>query len=119
MSWALAHHCLSVPLRYDFVPPVKYNYLKADEAEERFERRNKTLNLFSVMLSKKLRDQEGEEGEGGVGEGGEGSSGGGGGRSKKLEEDVGLVSVLLEEDKLFYKGDVPSSPSTYTHTHSS
>ena len=46
------------PHRYDFVPPVKYNYLDADEAEERFENRNKTLNLFSIMVSKKLKNSE-------------------------------------------------------------
>ena len=85
--------------RYDFVPPVKYNYLNADEAEERFERRNKTLNLFSVMLSKKLRGAEGEEEEGG----GEGAEGGGAGRAatggsskgKGKAQDLGLVGVAM------------------------
>jgi len=53
--------------RYDFVPPVKYNFLDADEAEERFEQRNKTLNYFSIMLSKKMKDsEEGEEDEHGA-----------------------------------------------------
>ena len=78
--------------RYDFVPPVKYNYLKEEEAEERFERRNKTLNYFSIMLSKKLKD--GEEGEGGgMLETGEGSSGV---KSKKktMDADLGLVRYL-------------------------
>ena len=54
---------LNSTIRYDFVPPVKYNYLDADEAEERFERRDKTLNYFSIMLSKKLKGHQ-EEGEG-------------------------------------------------------
>ena len=54
------------PFRYDFVPPVKYDYLNADEAEKKFEQRHKTLNYFSVMLSRKLReDEEGEGGESG------------------------------------------------------
>jgi transcription initiation factor TFIIF subunit alpha len=49
------------------VPPVKYNFIDADEAEERFEKRNKTLNYFSVMLSRRLKDsEEGEEGVAGV-----------------------------------------------------
>ena len=45
--------------RYDFVPPVKYNYLNDEEAEERFEKRNKTLNYFSIMVSKRIRESEG------------------------------------------------------------
>ena len=49
------------------MPPVKYNFLDADEAEERFEKRNKTLNYFSIMLSKKLKDGEEGEVEGGAG----------------------------------------------------
>ena len=62
-----AHACVSTRAcncRYDFVPPVKYNFLDADEAEERFEQRNKTLNYFSIMLSKKLKDSEEGEVEG-------------------------------------------------------
>ncbi len=47
------------------MPPVKYNFLDADEAEEKFEQRNKTLNYFSIMLSKKLKTPEDRE-EGGV-----------------------------------------------------
>lgn len=51
------------------MPPVKYNFLDADEAEERFEKRNKTLNYFSIMLSKKLKNsEEGEEGVAGLGD---------------------------------------------------
>lgn len=46
--------------RYDFNPPIKYNFLNEEEAEAQFEKRNKTLNYFSVMVSKRLRDQEGE-----------------------------------------------------------
>ena len=62
--------CPSSLFRYDFVPPVKYDYLNADEAEKRFEQRHKTLNYFSVMLSRKLREEEGgEKGEGGEGAG--------------------------------------------------
>lgn len=72
--------------RYDFVPPVKYNFLDADEAEERFEQRNKTLNYFSIMLSKKLKDTEvdGEEGLG-VSEGKEARA------KDKKKVDSGLV----------------------------
>ena len=46
--------------RYDFAPPVKYKYLNDEEAEAQFERRNKTLNFFSVMVNKRIKDKEGE-----------------------------------------------------------
>ncbi len=78
--------------RYDFVPPVKYNYLDADEAEERFEKRNKTLNYFSIMLSKKLKASvEGEEGgAGGSGEGGKDIKV----KERKKAADSGLVCCI-------------------------
>ena len=41
------------------MPPVKYNYLKDEEAEARFEKRNKTLNYFSIMVSKRIKESEG------------------------------------------------------------
>lgn len=72
---------------------MKYNYLD-DEAEERFERRDKTLNYFSIMLSKRLKGEEGE----GLGVEGVGlDKGPGMKKSKKLrrktrEEEDGLVS---------------------------
>ena len=55
--------CLSILYRYDFVPPIKYNYLKDDEAEERFEKRHKTLNYFSIMVSKRIKEKEGDNDE--------------------------------------------------------
>ena len=73
--------------RYDFVPPVKYNYLDADEAEERFEQRNKTLNYFSIMLSKKLKDSE----EGGEDEYGASDSKEPRAKERKKTADTGLV----------------------------
>ena len=85
---------------------MKYNYLNADEAEERFERRNKTLNLFSIMLSKKLRGAEGEEEEGG-GEGAEASgsgrvAAGGTSKGKGKAQDLGLVSVAIVMQERVY-----------------
>lgn len=50
---------ISFLIRYDFVPPVKYNYLNDEEAEERFEKRNKTLNYFSIMVSKRIKENDG------------------------------------------------------------
>ena len=63
---ALNHHSYLLTWfihRYDFVPPVQYNYLNDEEAEERFEKRNKTLNYFSIMVSKRIREKEGKETE--------------------------------------------------------
>ncbi|XP_029645882.1 general transcription factor IIF subunit 1 isoform X1 [Octopus sinensis] len=52
---------------YNFNPIIKYKYLNAEEAEEEFKKRDKTLNLFSVMMRKKIRpedtDLDAEEGE--------------------------------------------------------
>lgn len=90
------------PCRYDFVPPVKYDYLKADEAEKKFEQRYNTLNYFSVMLSKKLREQEGEEGEGrGVGgEGEEGASVGALAGKKKAKKKEGVSNLVRRREFL-------------------
>ena len=80
-----------VKCRYDFVPPVKYNFLDADEAEERFEQRNKTLNYFSIMLSKKLKDSEdGDEDGAGGSDGKEARS-----KEKKKAADSGLVMTSV------------------------
>ena len=88
---------------------MKYNYLDADEAEERFERRDKTLNYFSIMLSKRLKGQQ-EEGEG-PGEEGAGLDEGTGSkklkkfRRKTQEEEDGLVSG--GNTIVTYSGDDP------------
>ena len=52
---AVATRC--VPPRYNFAPPVKYNFLNDEEAEERFEKRHKTLNYFSIMMSKRIKEK--------------------------------------------------------------
>lgn len=43
---------------YNFNPVIKYRYLNVEEAEEEFKKRDKTMNLFSVMLRKKLRPED-------------------------------------------------------------
>ena len=68
---------------------MKYDYLNADEAEKRFEQRHKTLNYFSVMLSRKLREED-------DGEGGEGGGEGGGGGKKKGPKRKGTSDLVRE-----------------------
>ncbi|XP_022314726.2 general transcription factor IIF subunit 1-like isoform X4 [Crassostrea virginica] len=45
---------------YTFSPMIKYKYLNSEEAEEEFSRRDKTLNLFSVMVRNRVRNEEDE-----------------------------------------------------------
>lgn len=60
--------------------------MNEEEAEAQFEKRNKTLNYFSVMVSKRLRDQEGEVEEQA------GPSGKSEKAAKKKSKSSGLVS---------------------------
>ncbi|XP_041475436.1 general transcription factor IIF subunit 1-like [Lytechinus variegatus] len=46
---------------YNFTAMQTYKTLNAEEAEEEFGRRDKTMNYFSVMVQKKLRDSKEEE----------------------------------------------------------
>lgn len=48
---------------YHFTPVQTYKTLNAEEAEEEFGRRDKVFNYFSIMLKKRLKNEE-EEGEG-------------------------------------------------------
>ncbi|XP_001607159.1 general transcription factor IIF subunit 1 [Nasonia vitripennis] len=50
---------------YNFQPIQRYKALSAEEAEIEFSRRNKVMNFFSLMLRKRLRNDEegGEDGE--------------------------------------------------------
>ncbi|XP_046400511.1 general transcription factor IIF subunit 1 isoform X2 [Ischnura elegans] len=65
---------------YNFQPIQRYKALSAEEAEQEFGRRNKVMNYFSLMLRKRLRnDEEGdfeelEDGKGGK-KGGKGAKG--------------------------------------------
>ncbi|XP_025111073.1 general transcription factor IIF subunit 1-like isoform X2 [Pomacea canaliculata] len=45
---------------YNFAPVSRYKYLNADEAEEEFSRRDKTLNYFNIMLKKRMKNEEKE-----------------------------------------------------------
>ncbi|XP_060748293.1 general transcription factor IIF subunit 1 isoform X1 [Tachysurus vachellii] len=49
---------------YNFTPVAKHRTLTAEEAEEEWGRRNKVVNHFSIMLQRRLKEQEhGEEEE--------------------------------------------------------
>lgn len=43
---------------YNFTADIKYQTLTADEAEEEFGRREKTVNYFSLMVKKKTDGQQ-------------------------------------------------------------
>lgn len=45
---------------YNFQPIQRYKALSAEEAEQEFGRRNKAMNYFSLMLRKRLRNEEGD-----------------------------------------------------------
>ncbi|XP_078091092.1 general transcription factor IIF subunit 1 isoform X1 [Mustelus asterias] len=48
---------------YNFVPVAKHKTLTAEEAEEEWGRRNKVVNHFSIMLQKRLKDQDRDDGD--------------------------------------------------------
>ncbi|XP_043550996.1 general transcription factor IIF subunit 1 isoform X1 [Chiloscyllium plagiosum] len=48
---------------YNFIPVAKHKTLTAEEAEEEWGRRNKVVNHFSIMLQKRLKDQDRDDGE--------------------------------------------------------
>lgn len=50
-----------VDAQYRFTPVINYRTLTADEAEEEFSLRNKTINYFSLMVKKRLTDTDTEK----------------------------------------------------------
>jgi transcription initiation factor TFIIF subunit alpha len=52
-----------VDAQYRFTPVINYRTLTADEAEEEFSLRNKTINYFSLMVKKRLTDTEEKNGD--------------------------------------------------------
>ncbi|KAM9394113.1 general transcription factor IIF subunit 1 isoform 2-T2 [Pholidichthys leucotaenia] len=82
---------------YNFTPLAKHRTLTAEEAEEEWGRRNKVVNHFSIMLQRRLREQErGEEDEDEAEKSGKKKkkAGGRGGdlRIHDLEEDLEMSS---------------------------
>ena len=43
---------------YGFTPTIKYNYLKEEDAEEEFSKRNKVMSRFSTMVRKRMNDDK-------------------------------------------------------------
>merc|ERR1712029_1095705 len=94
---------------YNFTPRATYKTLNAEEAEEKFEQRNKVLNKWAVMINKKVRP-EGEEGAGDDDDDEGGGAGKGGKKSKDksfkvsdmddwVDDGDGLDSDDEEEDE--------------------
>ncbi|XP_051572677.1 general transcription factor IIF subunit 1-like isoform X1 [Myxocyprinus asiaticus] len=82
---------------YNFTPQAKHRTLTAEEAEEEWGRRNKVVNHFSIMLQRRLREQERGEEEEDEGEKGgkkKKKKGGKGGdlRIHDLEDDLEISS---------------------------
>ncbi|XP_076246710.1 transcription factor IIFalpha isoform X2 [Calliopsis andreniformis] len=72
---------------YNFQPIQRYKALSAEEAEQEFSRRNKVMNYFSLMLRKRLRnDEEGADDE-------EMMEGGKGKKPSKKEKDLKISEM--------------------------
>ncbi|XP_012281226.1 general transcription factor IIF subunit 1 isoform X2 [Orussus abietinus] len=73
---------------YNFQPIQRYKALSAEEAEQEFSRRNKVMNYFSLMLRKRLRnDDDGAEDDPELAEGGIGK------RIGKKEKDFKISEM--------------------------
>ncbi|XP_002731241.1 general transcription factor IIF subunit 1-like [Saccoglossus kowalevskii] len=46
---------------YNFTPTITYKTLNAEEAEEEYGRRDKVMNYFSIMVKKRLKEEDDEE----------------------------------------------------------
>ncbi|XP_029014105.1 general transcription factor IIF subunit 1 [Betta splendens] len=82
---------------YNFTPQAKHRTLTAEEAEEEWGRRNKVVNHFSIMLQRRLREQErGDEDEDETEKSGKKKKKGGGRggdlRIHDLEDDLEMSS---------------------------
>ena len=54
---------------YNFNSSIPYKTLNVEEAEERFSKRDKTMNHFAIMTQKRLKDKEEEGAEEETGKG--------------------------------------------------
>uniref|UniRef100_A0A3B3CB27 Transcription initiation factor IIF subunit alpha n=1 Tax=Oryzias melastigma TaxID=30732 RepID=A0A3B3CB27_ORYME len=99
---------------YNFTPVAKHRTLTAEEAEEEWGRRNKVVNHFSIMLQRRLREQDrGEEDEDDADKPGKkkkkGGAKGGDLRIHDLEEDLDMSSDD-SDDSMGDDGENKSKP---------
>ena len=90
-----AFEAIPITSWYNFSPGIQYNTFNAEEAEEQYLLKHKTLNYFSLMLSKKMQSHQEGEGEG-EGEGGSATrklrvTDNDGGRGNSSDEDGPLT----------------------------
>lgn len=80
--------------RYNFQPIQRYKALSAEEAEQEFSRRNKVMNYFSLMLRKRLRNDEDGGDEEELVEGGKGKRPG----KKEKELKISEMDEWMDSD---------------------
>ncbi|XP_058863969.1 general transcription factor IIF subunit 1 isoform X1 [Acipenser ruthenus] len=103
---------------YNFSTVARHRTLTAEEAEEEWDRRNKVVNHFSIMLQRRLKDQDRDDGEDEEEEKEKGKGKGKGkakGKKKSselkihdLEDDLEMSST--EESEESEEGDGDSKP---------
>ncbi|XP_071450231.1 general transcription factor IIF subunit 1-like isoform X2 [Hetaerina americana] len=82
---------------YNFKPIQRYKALSAEEAEQEFGRRNKVMNYFSLMMRKRLRnDEDGDFEE--MEEGRKGGKGGGKGSKGKGELKISEMDDWIDSE---------------------
>ncbi|XP_018303388.1 general transcription factor IIF subunit 1 [Mycetomoellerius zeteki] len=79
---------------YNFQPIQRYKSLSAEEAEQEFSRRNKVINYFSLMLRKRLRNDEDGGDEEELVEGGKGKRPG----KKEKELQISELDEWMTDD---------------------
>lgn len=79
---------------YNFQPIQRYKALSAEEAEQEFSRRNKVMNYFSLMLRKRLRNDEDGGDEEELVEGGKGKRPG----KKEKELKISEMDEWMDSD---------------------
>jgi len=79
---------------YNFQPIQRYKALSAEEAEQEFSRRNKVMNYFSLMLRKRLRNDEDGGDEEELVEGGKGKKPG----KKEKELKISEMDEWMDSD---------------------
>ncbi|VDM18584.1 unnamed protein product [Hydatigera taeniaeformis] len=92
---------------YKFSPEITYRYLRDDEAEAEFSRRHKTMNLFNVMVKRKMADEAVEEAmaEGNDAFTNRSHSGTKNGKATKRDRSSALLLTELDEWKDFGADD--------------